>query len=290
MRPLLMAVLAAALSTALPGPGMAQQPAPPSQDLPEALLGTYASGAEGCKDGAFVVQVTPRSVVTMRMAGENRLMRVAATDVLGGWTVATGTGEDMPRVLLRTAGEGAGSGIEHLVPAAKLTDDQLPGPGTPVRLLPCAGLPPALAVLHGEGLALLHALETMEPACTAGPLQACLDAFMVYADLNRDGKLNVAELSRTVRGATWLAQMSAGTEAGPLAEGAGAALLGGLAAAEVLVRSFDFDGQGTITPQQLMRDRLPVELRPQPRGRAAAPLELERIVPQLGALKGLLGL
>ena len=279
--------------TSAPAAPAAASPAAASQDLPDTLLGTYAAAPEGCAGAASVTQVTPRSVVIMSTSGENRLVRAATTGLVGDWTVAVGTGDEMPRVLLRRAGEGAQAEIDLLLPSPKLRDDQLPGPQAADHLVRCDELPPALALLHGEGLAMLQGLEAMEPPCMAGPLQECAEAFMGYADLNRDGRLNVAEVARVIRGAVWFAQMSAGTTAEELEAGLAASLPGGVAASEFLIRSYDYDGQGSITPQQLMRDRLSTGLRPRPRSKSAPPLEIGPVGPvgpQLGPLMAILRL
>lgn len=280
---------------ALPLPVRAQAPAPPalaaaSQDLPDTLFGTYAATSQGCADASSAMQVTPRSVIIMSSSGENRLVRAATTGSAGEWTVAVGTGDEMPRVLLRLAGEGAQAGIDRLLPGPKLRDDQLPGFQAADHLVRCDELPPAFAILHGEGLAMLQGLEAMEPPCTAGALQECADAFMSYADLNKDGRLNVAELARVIRGAAWFAQMSAGTTTEELEAGLAASLVGGVAASEFVVRSYDYDGQGSITPQQLMHDRLSTGLRPRPRAKGAPPLEIGPVGPQFGPLMAILRL
>ena len=271
--------------------GVAAQTTPPaSPDLPDALLGTYALAPDGCANATLAVQVTPRSVVTMSMSGDNSLVRATTTRALGDWTVAVGGGDDMPRVLLRPAGEGAGAGIDRLLPDAKLRDDQLPGPQAPVHLVRCDELPPALALLHGEGLAALHAFEAMEPPCAAGQGAACVDAFMSYADLNKDGRLNPAELARVARGATWFAQMSSGTTAEELETGLAASLVGGVAVGEVVVHSYDYDSKGSVTVQQLLQDRGSIAPRPQPRSSAVPPVAIGSIGPQLGPLMALLHL
>jgi hypothetical protein len=261
-----------------------------SPDLPAALLGTYAETSNGCVNTAVAVQVTPRSVVTMSVSGDNSLMRVVTTQALGDWTVAVGGGDDMPRVLLRPAGVNADAGIDRLVPDPKLRDDQLPGPQAPVHLRRCDELPPLLAILHGEGLAALRALETMEPLCATGLQKACMEAFMSYTDLNKDGRLNAAELARMARGAAWFAQMTSGATTGELEAGLAGSLVGGLAVGETLVHSYDYDAQGSITPQQLMHDRMSIALQPQPRTSAAFPVEIGPVGVQLGPLMSLLHL
>lgn len=270
MRPFLFA----ALALAMPAAALAQGSAAVTPDLPATLLGTYAETTGGCANADTVVQVTPRSFVSMSVSGDNGLMRVVTTRALGNWTVAVGGGGDMPRVLLRPAGAGADAGIDRLLPDPKVRDDQLPGPQAPVHLRRCDALPPLLAVVHGEGLTALHSLEAMEPLCATGLQKACLDAFMSYADLNKDGRLNPAELARVARGAAWFAQMTSGATTGAMEAGLAGSLLAGLAVGETLVHSYDYDGQGSITPQQLMHDRMSIVMQPQPRASAVQPVEI----------------
>jgi hypothetical protein len=262
-----------------------------AQDLPAGVLGTYAAGPKACGAPDAVLHLTPRSVVTWEKvgdeAGNDRLIRIDTTRAQGDWLLATGTGDDLPRVLLRQSGEGDQAGIDEVVPSEKMRDDQLPGDTPPRHFVRCTTVPPAFAALHGEGLAFLHALETMEPACTGNDLKACGDAFMAYADVTKDGKLTAAELARVGRGATWVAQMAIGTRDAELAVGMASSALVSLAAAEILVHSYDYDGSGSITLDELLKDRLPLVLVPPARTAGAPPLPLDQIVPGLHLLEGM---
>ncbi len=256
-------------------------------DLPEAVLGTFAEGSAACAAAETVVHIKPRSIVTLSATGENRLLRIATTQTAGDWTVATAGGDDMARILLRPVAEG----IDRVVPDPKAQDDQLPGKQTPIHLRRCETVPPLFAVLHGEGLAFLHGIEAMEPACADWVSPACIEAFMAYADVNKDGRLNPAELARLTRAAAWFTQMQGGATAHDLEAGQAVALIGGVLSGEVLVRSYDYDGKGSVTAQQLMQDRSTAVLQPQIRARPALPLDLGKVdSPTMSGLLSLLRL
>lgn len=249
-----------------------------AQDIPEGTRGTFA--APDCTTATTAVHITPRSIVRMAMDGEQRLFRAAHLRSAGDWTLAIGEGDDPPRILLR----GSGDAVEVAVPDAKTRDDRLPGNVTPERLQRCTEAP-VLVSLHAEGLAFLHALEAMEPACETGDAMACLRGFFDYADVTKDGKLSPAEIARALRGATWAVQMADGADGGTLAAGyAGSALIG-IAVAQILVQAYDYDLSGSLSMEELTRDRMPVALMPPTRSVSAAPLPLDALANQLGGLK-----
>jgi hypothetical protein len=86
--------------------------------------------------------------------------------------------------------------------------------------------------------------------------------------------------------------MTSGTTAEGLETGMAASLAGGLAVAEVLVHSYDYDNQGSITVQQLLWDRGSITLRSQPRSASAPPVEIGigPITSQFGPLMALIHL
>lgn len=249
-----------------------------AQDIPEGARGTFA--APDCKTATTAVHITARSIVRMSMEGEQRLVRAARLRSAGDWTLAVSDGEDAQRILLR----GTADAIEIAVPDAKTRDDRLPGNVTPLRLQRCTEAP-LLVSLHAEGLAFLHALETIEPVCEGGEASACLRGFFDYADVTRDGKLSPAEIARALRGATWAVQMAEGADGATLAAGyAGSALIG-IAVAQIVVQAYDYDLSGSLAIDELTRDRMPVALMPPARSASAAPLPLDAIASQLGGLK-----
>lgn len=259
-----------------------------AQDLPAPLLGTYASGPEGCAAPQMVVHLTPRSVVTWKAHGEAKLIRVSESRMANDWLVTVGIGDDMPRTLVRPSGEADKAGIDIVFPFEKTQDDQLPGNAPVMHLVRCTALPPAFSTIHGEGIAFLHALEAMEPPCGGNNLKLCGEAFMAYADVNGDHRLTAAELSRVARGATWVAQMAGGTNDIDLVRGLGASMIAGLAIAEVIVHSYDYDGSGSITIDELLKDRMDIDLTPKSRGVGGPPVPLDRILPSGNLLRALM--
>jgi hypothetical protein len=259
--------------------GLTSSGAAQAQDLPSNLLGTYASGPGGCATPQIILHLTPRSIVTLRLHGADQLARINDTRMAGGWLVATESGDEQSRVLLRVSGDGETAGIDQAVPSDKIRDDQLPGATPIVHLVRCAALPPLLTAVHGEGLAFLHAMEAMEPPCGGNDMKACGDAFMAYADVTGDHRLTAAELARVMRGAAWVAQMAGGTDNSELALGLAGSTIAGLAVAEVIIHSYDYDGSGSITMDELMKDRVAIDLTPAPRSVGSPPLSLDRIVP-----------
>lgn len=269
MKPIALRCIALLLLVALPAF---------AQDIPESLRGTFA--APDCRNAASAVQITPRSVVRLAMEGDQRLVRATRLYSVGDWILALGEGEDAPRVLLR----GGGDSLELAIPDPKTRDDRLPGNVTPVQLQRCTEAP-LLVSLHAEGLAFLHGLEAMEPVCEGGQAAACLGAFFRYADVTGDGRLSPAEITRALRGATWVIQMVEGTDAATLAAGyAGAALIG-VAVAQVVVPAYDYDQSGSLSIDELTQDRMPVALMPPARTASVAPLPLDALASQLGGLR-----
>jgi hypothetical protein len=219
--------------------------------------------------------------VRLPAEGSAKLLRLRGLGPLGDWTRGTAGGAEAPRLLLRQAGEA----LETAEPDAKLRDDRLPG-DTPVqRWQRCPTPPPALAALHGEGLAALATLERLEAACQAEAMPGCLAALVAAGDVSGDGALSVAEVARLLRGIAWA--MAAQDGATP--EGFGAAVglgaLGAQAAARLLVDGLDFDGDGRLSAAELGQDRTAW-----PGGGAAGgrPVALEALGEGTGLLRALL--
>jgi hypothetical protein len=250
------------------------------QGVPAPLRGTWAQGA--CASPAALLHVTARSVVRLPADGPARLVRFRSLRTQGDWTFGSGAGAEAPRILLRAAGDA----LETLEPDAKQRDDRLPG-DVPVALWQrCTAPPPAIAAVHGEGLAVLAALERLEAACQAGAMAPCLAALVAAADVSGDGMLGVAEVARLLRGMAWaLAAQEAAT---PEAL-AGAAALGGVAAlagARLVVEGLDFDGDGRLSAAELAQDRAAYATD----GGAAGgrPVALETLAEGAGLLRALL--
>ena len=152
--------------------------------------------------------------------------------------------------------DGVGCTAELAEPDAKLRDDRLPGATPVTRWLRCPAGDVTLALLHGEGIAFLGALERLEAACQAGPVQPCIAALVAEADVSGDGRLSAAELARMLRGAAWALGVQQGGDAEGLAIAGGLGGAAALAAARLLVGSLDYDDDGRLSPAELAQDRL----------------------------------
>jgi len=220
-----------------------------AQGIPEALRGTWAAGA--CATPAALLHVTARGLARLPAEGGARLVRFRALRSQDGWTVGTGGGAEAPRVMLRAA-DGA---IETVEPDAKTRDDRLPGDAPTLRWTRCDGPPPTLALLHGEGLAFLGALERIEAACQAGTAPDCLREVVAVGDVSGDGLLGVAEIARLLRGAAWALAAQEGAEPDALAAAAGIGGIAAIAAARLMVEGLDYDGDGRLSAAEMGQDR-----------------------------------
>lgn len=221
-----------------------------AQGLPDRLRGTWAAGS--CAAPQALLHVTARAVARLPADGPARLVRFRDLRDQGGWTLGTGAGAEAPRVMLRADGDA----LELAEPDAKLRDDRLPGATPVTRWLRCPAGDVTLALLHGEGIAFLGALERLEAACQAGPVQPCIAALVAEADVSGDGRLSAAELARMLRGAAWALGVQQGGDAEGLAIAGGLGGAAALAAARLLVGSLDYDDDGRLSPAELAQDRL----------------------------------
>jgi hypothetical protein len=229
--------------------------------------------------------VTHRGWASLPTGGIQRLWRIARTGTIGdGSTLAVGDDEDQTRLLLRATP----AGLEVREPPEKLADSDLPGDAPARSFRRCPAIPAALAVLHGEGLSFLGALDGIEAACASGSASACIDAVWAWADVSGDGTLTAAEVARLARGAAYAMMLSDGTETEELAAALGAGALGGVAVGWALIASFDYDGSASLSKAEVMQDRFPP---PGLAGAVAAAPSLPRpgasLAGQLGALRAL---
>ena len=251
-----------------------------AQGIPEALRGTWSAGS--CMAPDALLHVTARSLARLPAEGTARLLRFGTLREHDGWTLGTGGGAEAPRVMLRAAADG----LETIEPDAKTRDDRLPGAAPVMRWARCATPPPVLALLHGEGLAFLGALERIEAACQGGTAPACLDAVVQVGDVSGDGLLGTAEIARLLRGAAWALAAQDGGAPDTLAAAAGLGGLAALAAARLMVEGLDYDGDGRLSAAELGQDRAAF-----PPGVGAAggrPVALESLAVGAGLLRGLL--
>jgi hypothetical protein len=252
-----------------------------AQGVPEAVRGAWYAG--DCADPAAMLVFTARAAARVEAEAPARLYRFASTGPAAGYTLGVAVGAEAPRLMFRAAPEG----LETIEPDPKTRDDRLPGDARPETWRRCPAPPPALAALHGEGVAFLAALEHLEAACGGGTPGACAEALIRQGDVSGDGRLSPAELARLVRGAAWvLAVQEGGTQDG-LAAAVGGGALGGIVAARLLVESLDYDGDGRLSLEELLQDRAAGF------GRATGteggrPLRMEGLTEGAGMLRGLL--
>lgn len=220
-----------------------------AQGIPEAQRGTWAAG--DCAAPGALLHVTARSLARLPAEGGARLVRFRTLRLQDGWTIGTGGGAEAPRVMLRAAG----AALETVEPDAKIRDDRLPGDAPVLRWTRCDGPPPNLALLHGEGLAFLGALERIEAACQAGTAPDCLREVVAVGDVSGDGLLGVAEIARLLRGAAWALAAQEGAEPDALAAAAGLGGLAAIVAARLMVEGLDYDGDGRLSAAEMGQDR-----------------------------------
>ena len=272
-------LLLAAVLLAAP-PAAAQDAA-----LPEPMQGLWVAGE--CAAPAAMLFAAHRGWAMLPTVGTLRMWRIAHTGTVGdGFTLAVGDDEEQTRLLLRATP----SGLEVREPPAKLADADLPGDAPAAVFRRCPSVPTALALLHGEGLAFVGALDWIESACAHGESAACIDAIWSWADVSGDGMLTAAEVARLARGVAYAAMLSQGTATEELAAALGAGALGGVAVGWALIASFDYDGSASLSKAEVMQDRFPP---PGLAGAVAAAPSLPRpgvsLAAQLGALKALFG-
>jgi hypothetical protein len=251
-----------------------------AQGIPEALRGTWGQGA--CASPTALLHVTARSVARLPADGPARLVRLRGLRPFADWTFGIGAGAEAPRVLLRAAGDA----LETMEPDAKLRDDRLPGDTPVLRWQRCAAPPPGLAALHGEGLAVLAALERLEAACQGGTTAPCVAALVAAADVSGDGMLGVAEVARLLRGTAWALAAQDGATPVALAGAAGLGAATALVLARITVEGLDFDGDGRLSVAELAQDR--AAWPPGGGDAAGRPVALEALGEGAGLLRALL--
>jgi hypothetical protein len=242
--------LAFALALLLAGPAAAQG-VPPGvpPGVPDPLRGAWFAG--DCADPTAMLVMTGRAAARVDAEAPARLFRFQSMGTAAGYGLGTGTGPEAPRLMFRPAADG----LETIEPDPKTRDDRLPGEAAPQAWRRCDAPPAALAVLHGEGIAFLAALEQLEAACGAGTPGACAEAILRQGDVSGDARLSPAELARLVRGAAWLVAVQEGATQDTIAGAVAAGALGGILAARTLVESLDYDGDGRLSAAELLQDR-----------------------------------
>lgn len=219
-----------------------------AQGVPEPLRGAWFAG--DCADPQAMLVMTGRAAARVDAEAPARLVRFTESRAVGNWTLGVGVGAEAPRLLFRPAADG----LETMEPDPKLRDDRLPGEGAPSVWRRCATPPAALAALHGEGVAVLAAVEHIEAACAGGPPAACAAAVVEQGDVSGDRLLSVAELARLVRGGAWILAAQEGATQDVLIGAVGVGTLGGVVAARLLMDSMDYDSDGRLSAAELAHD------------------------------------
>jgi len=249
--------------------------------VPQALRGAWFSGE--CAAPTAMLALAARGAARIPAEGTGRLLRFAESRAEagpGGWIVGTARGNEAPRLMLR----GTGGALESAEPSNKTREDRLPGEAPTVAWRRCPATPLAFAA-HGEGVAFLGALETLEAACGAGgTVSDCAAALIRAGDVSGDGLLGTAELARLLRGAAWILSLQA--EVAPDLSGlvGAAGAVGGVAAARLMVESLDYDGDGRLSARELVQDRAALAAVGDAAGR---PLALERLSEGVALIRGI---
>lgn len=226
-------------------PAAAQAP----HAIPVTLRGNWFAGS--CEAPEAMLALTARSAARIGK-GPSRLDRFTALRDIPGWLLGTSEGVEAPRLLLRARD----AGLETAEPDAKTLDANLPGDVPVSAWRRCEPPPLAWMLRHGEGAAVLGALERMEAGCVPGATAlACAEAVVAAADVSGDRLLGPAEIARIARGLGWMIAVRAGTAGDDDLISVGGPLLGGLAAARVMVGSLDYDGDGRLSARELAQDR-----------------------------------
>ena len=178
-----------------------------------------------------------------------------------GWV--TGRSDDQPLFFRRV------TGTPDLLEVATAEDSNggasiTEGPGSEPdpsvwnieRATSCPALPPGPQALYGEMFAVLAGLDAAGIACVAGP-QACAGALFSVGDVNPNGSLNTAELSRLIRvlvqlGAIEQGNGDADAQAGMIAASVPLAPI----LARALISSFDYDGDDGLSLDEILGDRV----------------------------------
>ena len=121
----------------------------------------------------------------------------------------------------------------------------------------CPELPPAISALHGEAVAFFESTDEIGTACAEGR-ERCIEALLGFADTAGTGGLNEADLSRLIRIAAYYGAIDAAGGAASVSELATSqaiAIAVAPIAANLVVRGFDYDGDGQLSAAEIATDR-----------------------------------
>ena len=121
----------------------------------------------------------------------------------------------------------------------------------------CEDLPPAVSALHGEAVAFFQTTDEMGAACAEGR-ERCIEALLGFADTARTGGVNEADLSRLIRIAAYYGTIDTTegtTNISEIATSQAIAVAVAPIAANLIVRGFDYDGDGQLSAAEIATDR-----------------------------------
>ena len=242
-----------------------------AEPVPQEAAGVW--GETGCNDGSRMFLLNASYVMAVRFSGTSAAVAVHPVQWAAG-TVLADTGQGM-----------------EILPLAGLKR--------------CRSLPPLLHAGFGEAIALFRAYDDFHAHCGGDTPMSCLEAVFSEVDVSDDERLSEAEVGRAVRAAGFfLAQRTIVSgrmkepppdrwpaHYAPVERLYGTAALSVLAGSVVignLVRSYDYDGDGFLSLEELMQDRLPDDLVGVVGGLASAGA-LSTLDGALRALPGLMG-
>lgn len=119
----------------------------------------------------------------------------------------------------------------------------------------CDSLPMPETILYGETLSFLEAADRAAAVCKTLP-SVCAQELFSVADITGNLSLSVAEMARAVRSSLTI---SAAMDSNDSDDAATVAVSVGLAplAAAAFLHSFDYDGSGDLSFEELLGERLP---------------------------------
>lgn len=119
----------------------------------------------------------------------------------------------------------------------------------------CQRLPPEVQALYGEMFAVLKALDAAVPLCV-DELPRCAEALFVVGDVNPDGTLNIAEISRLIRALVLVGAIDQDSSGNDTLIGVAASVPLAPIIAHVLISSLDYNGDDGISLDEILADRV----------------------------------
>ena len=213
--------------------------APPAEGEPVPEHATGIWSLAGCGGHGLTVLVSPNAALMVESEGGKSQVALAEAEWAAGSFALTMDGED---VLI------------------------LPPLGSLER---CDALPGSLPMVFAEALAVFKRLDDLGAPCRGkqGIGARCIAAAFDLIDVSGDGRFSPAEISRALRAAAFfighrMIAAEKSTSFVPLEDlyvaQLAASVLGPVVAAN-LIASYDYDGDGLMSPGELMQDRSPEE-------------------------------